>query len=71
MEIDRVVKLQVSQKYQLINKGAPKKNIWKSIIGVKIRYGVMVILRLLSEMLVKKQPNITYGIGVEVDAYIP
>jgi hypothetical protein len=43
----------------------------KVLIGVKIRCGVMVILRLLSEMLVKRQQNIIYGIRVEVDAYIP
>ena len=55
----------------IIGYGKLKKNIWKSIIGVKIRYGAMDILLLLSEMLVKKPPNIIYGIRVEVDAYIP
>jgi putative transposase len=43
-----------------------QKNIWKIIIGVKIRYGVMVILRLQLEMLVKKLPNIIYGIRVKL-----
>jgi len=36
-----------------------------------MRYGVRDILLPLSEMLVKKLPNIIYGIRVEVDAYIP
>ena len=48
-----------------------QKEYLESIIGVKIRYGVMDILHLLSETLVKRQQNITYGIRVEVDAYIP
>ena len=48
-----------------------QKEYLKNIIGTKIHYGVMVILHLLSEMLVKRQQNIIYGIRVEVDAYIP
>jgi len=38
---------------------------------MKTRYGVIDISRLLLERLVKKQPNIIYGIRVEVDAYTP
>lgn len=43
----------------------------KVLIGVKIRCGVMVILLLLSEMLVKKLLNITYGIRVKLTLISP
>jgi hypothetical protein len=43
----------------------------KVLIGVKIRCRVMVILLLLSEMLVKKLLNITYGIRVKLTLISP
>lgn len=48
-----------------------QKEYLESIIGVKIRYGVVVILLLLSEMLVKKLLNITYGIRVKLTLISP
>lgn len=47
------------------------KRLSENIIEVKICHGVMAILHLLLEMRVKKLPDITYGIRVDVDAYIP
>jgi ABC-type transporter Mla MlaB component len=40
-----------------------KEYLGKNTIGKNIHYGVRDILHLLSGMLAKKQPKITYGTG--------
>jgi len=46
------------------------KRVFKNTLGKNIHYGVMDILHLLSTLLAKEQPKITYGTGSKLTLMI-